>query len=344
MHAALAPLLKKPEGGWHQIFNMINMNGPTVIELINNSRKPLFTFELLPPLKGHSIDRIYNAIDRLMEFAPAYINFTSHRNEVVFAERADGLMEKRVTRKRPGTIALAAAVKYKYNVTVVPHVLCGGFTKEETENVLIEMNFLGINDVLALRGDPPKGSRVFIPEKEGHRYTNELVGQINDMNKGKYLDPALKSVSPTSFCIGVAGYPEKHFEAPNMKNDMVNLKRKVDAGAQYIVTQMFFDNKKFYEFRDECRNAGITVPVIPGIKPVTALTDMSLLPQTFHIDLPEELVHELLKCTTDDDVREAGIEWATMQSRELLKNEVPGIHYYTLGRSDNVARIVKASY
>jgi len=320
------------------------MNGPTVIDLIKNSKGPLFTFELLPPLKGHSIDRIYNAIDRLIEFAPAYINFTSHRNEAVLVERPDGLIEKKVTKKRPGTIALAAAVKYKYNVTVVPHVLCGGFTKEETENALIDMNFLGINDVLALRGDPPRGSRVFIPEKEGHRYTNELVEQISNMNRGRYLDATMQEAMPTSFCIGVAGYPEKHFEAPNMQTDMACLKRKVDAGASYIVTQMFFDNAKFFAFRDECRNAGIKVPVIPGIKPVTALTDMSLLPQTFHIDLPQELVHELRKCTTDEEVREAGIEWATMQSRELLKNEVPGIHYYTLGRSDNIARIVKASY
>lgn len=320
------------------------MNGPTVIDLIKNSKGPLFTFELLPPLKGHSIERIYNAIDRLIEFAPAYINFTSHRNEAVLVERPDGLIEKKVTKKRPGTIALAAAVKYKYNVTVVPHVLCGGFTKEETENALIDMNFLGINDVLALRGDPPRGSRVFIPEKEGHRYTNELVEQISNMNRGKYLDATMQEAMPTSFCIGVAGYPEKHFEAPNMHSDMVCLKRKVDAGASYIVTQMFFDNAKFFAFRDECRKAGITVPVIPGIKPVTALTDMSLLPQTFHIDLPQELVHELRRCTTDEEVRETGIEWATMQSRELLKNEVPGIHYYTLGRSDNIARIVKASY
>jgi methylenetetrahydrofolate reductase (NADPH) len=320
------------------------MKGPTVIDLIHNAKKPLFTFELLPPLKGHSIDRIYSAIDRLIEFAPAYINFTSHRNEAVLVERPDGLIEKKITRKRPGTIALAAAVKYKYNVTVVPHILCGGFTREETENALIEMNFLGINDLLALRGDPPKGSRTFIPEKDGHCYTNELVEQINSMNRGKYLDSTMQNALPTAFCIGVAGYPEKHFEAPNMKSDMAALKRKVDAGASYIVTQMFFDNSRFFAFRDDCRKAGITVPVIPGIKPVTALTDMSLLPQTFHIDLPEELVHELRKCTTDDEVREAGIEWTTMQSRELLKNEVPGIHYYTLGRSDNIARIVKASY
>jgi len=320
------------------------MKGPTVIDLINNSKKPLFTFELLPPLKGHSIERIYSAIDRLMEFAPAYINFTSHRNEAVLVERPDGLIEKKITRKRPGTIALAAAVKYKYNVTVVPHILCGGFTREETENVLIDMNFLGINDVLALRGDPPKGSRTFIPEKDGHRYTNELVEQISNMNRGKYLDESMQNATATSFCIGVAGYPEKHFEAPNMKSDMDSLKRKVDAGASYIVTQMFFDNSKFYAFRDDCRNAGITVPIIPGIKPVSALTDMSLLPQTFHIDLPEELVHELRKCRSDEEVRETGIEWTTLQSQDLLKNEVPGIHYYTLGRSDNVARIVKASF
>ncbi len=320
------------------------MNGLTVKEIINNSRKPLFTFELLPPQKGHSIDKIYSAIDRLMEFEPSYINFTSHRNEVTLTERSDGLVEKKVIRKRPGTIALAAAVKYKYNVTVVPHVLCGGFTREETENALIEMNFLGINDVLALRGDPPKGTRAFVPEKEGHRYTNELVQQIVDLNNGRYLDPALKNPAPTSFCIGVAGYPEKHFEAPNMTSDIANLKRKVDAGADYIVTQMFFDNNKFFAFRDECYKAGITVPIIPGIKPVTALNDIGLLPQTFHLDLPEELMHELQKCKTDDEVREVGIEWGTLQSRGLLKKEVPGIHFYTLGRSDNIARIVKASY
>ena len=215
---------------------------------------------------------------------------------------------------------------------------------EETENALIEMNFLGINDVLALRGDPPRGSRVFIPNQGGHRNTNELVEQIVNMNNGHYLDPELKNTAATSFCIGVAAYPEKHFEAPNMKSDMVNLKRKIDAGACYIVTQMFFDNQKFYAFRDAVRDAGINVPLIPGIKPVTAMTDVSLLPQTFHIDMPEELVHALSGCRTDEEAREVGIEWMTMQSRDLLKNEVPGIHYYTLGRSDNIARIVKASF
>jgi methylenetetrahydrofolate reductase (NADPH) len=320
------------------------MEKTTVIDLIRNSKRPLFTFELLPPLKGHSIERIYNSIETLLEYEPAYINFTSHRNEEVLTERPDGLLERRITRKRPGTIALAAAVKYRYNVNVVPHILCGGFTKEETENALIEMNFLGINDVLALRGDPPRGSRVFIPNAGGHRNTNELVEQIADMNRGRYLDPGLRNSAATSFCIGVAGYPEKHFEAPNLKSDMVNLKRKVDAGACYIVTQMFFDNARFYEFRDAVRAMGITVPVIPGIKPVSAMTDVNLLPQTFHIDMPEELVHALSQCRSDEEAREAGIEWATMQSHDLLKNEVPGIHYYTLGRSDNIARIVRATF
>ena len=316
----------------------------SVIEKINNSKGPLFTFELLPPLKGHSIERTYAAIDRLIEFNPAYINFTSHRNETTYRERPDGLIEKRVTRIRPGTIALAAAVKYKYNITVVPHILCGGFSKEETENVLIEMNFLGIDDVLALRGDPQKGSRVFIPEKEGHTNTFELVQQVINMNNGKYLEESLEDASPTSFCIGVAGYPEKHFEAPNRQVDMEHLKHKVEAGASYIVTQMFFDNQKFIKFRDECKKNGIKVPVIAGIKPISALNDIKLLPQTFHIDVPNDLVNAVQKCKTDKDAREVGIEWAATQSKELIKEGVPGIHYYTLGRSDNIARIVKASF
>ncbi|HCI54596.1 MAG TPA: methylenetetrahydrofolate reductase [NAD(P)H] [Bacteroidales bacterium] len=316
----------------------------TVIELIKKAKGPLFTFELLPPLKGHSIERIYNTIDRLMEYQPAYINFTTHRNEIIYRDRPDGLLEKRVVRLRPGTVALAAAVKYKYNITVVPHILCGGFTREETENVLIEMRFLGINDLLALRGDPQKGSRVFIPEKNGHTHTWELVKQIADMNKGKYLEDTLENAEPSSFCIGVAGYPEKHFEAPNKQVDMEHLKMKVDAGAHYIVTQMFFNNEHFYRFRNECREAGIDVPIIPGLKPISALNDINLLPQTFHVEIPNELVNVLKKCKTDEEARETGIDWATMQSKDLIKNGVPGIHYYTLGRSDNIARIVKASF
>ncbi len=316
----------------------------SVTDKIKNAKGTLFTFELLPPLKGHSIERIYATIDRLIEFEPAYINFTTHRNEITYKERPDGLLERKVTRLRPGTIALAAAVKYKYNITVVPHILCGGFTKEETENALIEMNFLGINDVLALRGDPQRGSRSFIPEKTGHTHTSELVKQIIDMNHGRYLEESLVDPIPTDFCVGVAGYPEKHFEAPNRQTDLENLKHKVDAGASYVVTQMFFDNKRFFRFRDECRCMGIDVPIIAGLKPVSALNDVNMLPQTFHIDMPNELVRELKKCTTDNEAREVGIEWASMQSKELIKEGVPGIHYYTLGRSDNIARIVKAAF
>jgi methylenetetrahydrofolate reductase (NADPH) len=316
----------------------------SVIDKIKEAKGPLFTFELLPPLKGHSIERIYTAIERLLEYNPAYINFTSHRNEIVYKERPDGLIEKKIVRLRPGTVALAASVKYKYNIPVVPHILCGGYTKEETENLLIEMKFLGIDDVLALRGDPPKGSRSFIPEKSGHKYTVELVKQIADMNHGKYLEDTLVNAEPANFCIGVAGYPEKHFEAPNRRVDMQNLKMKVDAGASYVVTQMFFDNKKFCRFREECREAGIDVPIIPGIKPISALNDINLLPQTFHIDLPSDLFNAVKKCKNDGEAREVGIEWATEQSRDLIKMGVPGIHYYTLGRSDNIARIVKASY
>jgi methylenetetrahydrofolate reductase (NADPH) len=316
----------------------------SVIDKIKNAKSTLFTFELLPPLKGHSIEKVYAAIDRLVEFEPAYINFTTHRNETTFKERSDGLLEKRVTRLRPGTIALAAAVRYKYNLTVVPHLLCGGFTKEETENVLIEMNFLGIDDVLALRGDPQRGSRTFIPEKDGHTHTWQLVKQIRDMNNGNYLEESLEDTTPSNFCIGVAAYPEKHFEAPNLQIDMENLKYKVDAGASYIVTQMFFDNSKFFSFRDECRRMGINVPIIAGIKPISALNDIKLLPQTFHIDVPNDLVNAIRKCTTDKEAREAGIEWTIMQSKELIKEGVPGIHYYTLGRADNIARIVKAAF
>lgn len=330
--------MKRPLNGWPLTYRIMR-----VIDKINSAKRPLFTFELLPPLKGHSIDRIYVAIDRLIEFEPAYINFTSHRNEVEYRERPDGLAERYTVRKRPGTIALAAAVKYKYNITVVPHLLVGGFTKEETENAMIEMNFLGIHDLLALRGDPPRGSRMFMPEEGGHMYASDLVGQIAGLNNGKYLDNFDNS-APTNFCIGVAGYPEKHIESPNHKTDIENLKKKVDAGADYVVTQMFFDNSRYFAFRDRCREAGITVPVIPGLKPVSALTDIKLLPQTFNIDLPEELASELNRCKTNAEAVEVGVEWTTMQSKELLAHDVPGIHYYTLGRSDNIARIVRATF
>ena len=315
----------------------------TVKEILSNAKSPLFTFELLPPLKGHSLERVYTAIDRLIEFEPAYINFTSHRNEVIYKERPDGLLEKRTIRKRPGTIALAAAVRYKYNITVVPHMLVGGFSKQETENALIEMNFLGIDDVLALRGDPPPGTRMFLPERGGHKYASELVKQIVNMNKGKYIDE-VEQTTPTKFCIGVGGYPEKHIESPNIQFDLEMLKKKVEAGADYVVSQMFFDNSRFFSFVERCREAGIKVPIIPGIKPIVSLNDMKVLPQTFKIDLPDALTRELLKCKTNEEAWQVGVDWATMQSKELLANNVPGIHYYTLGASDNICRIVKGAY
>jgi len=315
-----------------------------VIDKIKKSNKALFTFELLPPLKGHTIQEIYDTIDPLMEFNPAYINITYHQQEVQYKRRPDGLMEQRVIRKRPGTVAIAAAIQNKYNITVVPHMICGGFTKEETEDALIDLHFLGINNLLVLRGDPEKGKRKFIPEKGGHTYSSELIEQIMKLNKGRYLHEEMEDAMPTDFSLGVAGYPEKHIEAPNMETDLEYLKLKIDKGAEYIVTQLFFDNQKYFDFVEKCKSKGINVPIIPGIKPVSTLNDSSLLPQTFNIDLPNDLIIEIKKCNTTEQVRQIGVEWATMQSKELIKYGVPGIHYYTLDQSDNIEKIARAVF
>jgi len=315
-----------------------------VIDKIKSAKKALFTFELLPPLKGHTIQEIYDTIDPLIEYNPAYINITYHQQEVVYKSRPDGLMEKRVIRKRPGTVAIAAAVQNKYKITVVPHMICGGFTKEETEDALIDFHFLGINNLLVLRGDPEKGKRKFIPVEGGHAHSSDLIEQIMNLNKGKYLHEELEDAMPTDFSVGVAGYPEKHIEAPNMDSDLEYLKLKIQKGAEYIVTQMFFDNRKYFDFVNKCREIGIDVPIIPGIKPVSTLNDISLLPQTFSIDLPTELINEIKKCRTNKDVRQVGVEWATMQSNELIKFGVPGIHYYTLDQSDNIKKIVSSVF
>lgn len=315
-----------------------------VNDIIKNAKKPLFTFELLPPLKGNSIDTIYNAIDPLIEFDPAYINITYHSHDVVYKERKDGLLEKKIIRKRPGTVALSAAIKNKYKITVVTHLICAGLTKEETEDILIDLNFLGIHNLLVLRGDPPRSKRIFIPEKGGHTHSIEMVKQVVDFNHGKYLDAEMENTKISDFCIGVAGYPEKHSEAPNLEYDLNFLKEKVDAGADYIVTQMFFDNKKYFDFVDLCRKKGITVPIVPGIKPISSLNDIDLLPQVFRIDIPEDLVNEIKKCKTNSDVRQLGVEWTTKQSQELIQHGVPGIHYYTLGQSDNIKKIAKAVF
>ncbi|MCK5029676.1 MAG: methylenetetrahydrofolate reductase [NAD(P)H] [Bacteroidales bacterium] len=315
-----------------------------VIDIINSAKKPLFTFELLPPLKGHNIETIYNAIDPLIEFDPAYINITYHSHDVVYKERNDGLLEKKIIRKRTGTVALSAAIKNKYKITVVTHLICAGLTKEETEDILIDLNFLGIHNLLVLRGDPPKSKRLFIPENGGHAHSVDMVKQVVDLNNAKYLDDELENAKSSNFCIGVAGYPEKHSEAPNMDSDLNFLKEKVDAGAEYIVTQMFFDNQKYFDFVEKCRAKGINVPIVPGIKPISSLKDIDLLPQIFRIDIPEDLVKEIKKCKTNSEVRELGVEWTTKQSKELMNFGVPGIHYYTLGQSDNIKKIAKAVF
>jgi len=315
-----------------------------VIDKIKKAKNTLFTFELLPPLKGHTIDEIYAAIDPLIEFNPAYINITYHQQEVIYKNREDGFLEKKIIRKRPGTVAIAAAIQNKYKITVVPHMVCGGFTKEETEDALIDLHFLGINNLLVLRGDPVPGNKRFIPEPGGHKHSNELIEQIMDLNQGKYLHEHLVNAMPTNFSVGVAGYPEKHVEAPNMEVDLEYLKLKIDKGAEYIVTQMFFENQKYFDFVEKCRSVGIDVPIIPGIKPVATLNDVRLLPRTFNIDLPNELIGEIKKCASNKEVRQVGVDWAIMQSKELIQNGVPGIHYYTLDQSDNIRKIAKAVF
>ena len=313
-----------------------------VTEILNASAGTVFSFELLPPLKGNDAGHIYRTIENLLDFKPAYINITTHRDETEFQELPDGTIRKKVTRKRPGTVAIAASIQYKYGIPVVPHVVCGGFTRSETEYMLIDLNFLGIKNVLALRGDGIRGEHVFKPEPGGHLYASELVTQIANLKSGKYLDPDLKNNTPLDFCIGVAGYPEKHNEAPNPETDLINLKKKVDAGAEYIVTQMFFDNRKYYEFLENCRNMGITVPIIPGIKPISLMNQLTVLPKIFNINLPGDLVNELMKCKTNEEVKRVGTEWSVFQVKDLVMNHVPCLHIYTYGISDNVREIISA--
>lgn len=311
-----------------------------VTDHLKAAKETLFSFEILPPLKGKSIQSIYDGINPLMEFNPKFVNVTYHREEYIYKERENGLLEKIAIRKRPGTVGICAAIMNKYNVDAVPHLICGGFNKEETENALIDLQFLGIDNVLALRGDSIKTEANFRPHKDGHEFAVELIDQITDMNKGNYLIDDIK-LEPTDFCIGAAGYPEKHFEAMNLTTDLKYLKAKVDAGADYIVTQMFFDNSKYFAFVEACRAVGIEVPIIPGLKPIKSLNHISFLPKFFHIDYPDELSKELLKCKTNDDVRTVGIEWGIQQSKELKNAGVPCIHYYTMSNSDCVKSIAK---
>ncbi len=306
--------------------------------------KTLFAFELLPPLKGDNIDTIFDTIQRLVPYDPSYINVTYHREEVKLIERPDGLLERRVVRKRPGTVGIAAAIMARYGIEVVPHLICGGFSKYDVEDALIDLSFLGIDNVLALRGDNLRGERTFRPAPGGYLHAVELVQQIMHMNRGEYLDSELEHAKPTSFCVGVAGYPEKHAEAPNMATDIAHLKAKIDAGASYVVTQMFFDNAKYFAYVEACRAAGITVPIVAGLKPFTTKTQLSLLPQTFGVDLPDDLVQAVEQCKDNAAVREVGIEWAVQQGRELMAAGVPALHFYTMGKADNVERIAKTLF
>lgn len=315
-----------------------------VIDIIRGGKAPFASFELVPPLKGSDINKLYRAIEPLMEFAPPFINITFHRDEVEYRQRPDGKFEKVILTKRPGSVAIAAAIMKRFPVEVVPHLICGGRTRHQLENDLIDLNFLDIQNVMALRGDAIPGEKYFTPEPEGHRYSCELVRQIHRMNEGIYLDDSLTDAVRTGFCIGVAAYPEKHDEAPNLEMDIENLKCKVEAGADYIVTQMFFDNRKFFHFVEKCRSVGIQVPIIPGLKPISTRKHIEMLPRAFGIDLPQELMNEIRKCKDDRDIYQAGIEWCTAQSRELLAHGAPAIHYYTMGKADNVREILKKAF
>ena len=311
-----------------------------VIDLLKNTDKTLFSFELLPPLRGGNIESVYRVIDPLIEFNPININITYHQQEVVYKKLPSGLLQKKTVRKRPGTVAISAAIKYRYpQLEVVPHLICGGFTKSETEYALIDLHFLGIENLLVLRGDPPKSQRLFQPDPEGHEWAIGLIKQIINLNKGIYQDDELRNKTATDFSVGVAGYPEKHFEAANIDADLKYLREKVDAGADYIITQMFFDNKVFFDFVERCRNFGIEVPIIPGIKPISSMNDLRLLPLVFHIDIPEGLAAGLRKCKTNEAAIQLGVEWAVKQSLELKKYGVPALHYFTIGVTDNIRQI-----
>jgi methylenetetrahydrofolate reductase (NADPH) len=312
--------------------------------LKNQQNKTLFSIEILPPVKGESIQNIFSAVDTLMEFKPVFIDVTYHREEYVYKEIQAGLLKKELTRKRPGTVAICAALMNRYKVETVPHIICGGFSKEETENALIDLHFLGIDNVLVLRGDPVKSEGAFMAHPEGHRYATDLLGQVVNMNKGKYLDNNIQNAEATNFCIGVAAYPEKHFEAPNLHQDLKYLKMKIEMGADYIVTQMFFDNQAYFDFVKQCRDTGINVPIIPGLKPLTTKGQLSALPRTFHIDMPNDLVKEVEKCKDNEAVKQVGIEWCIQQSKELIAFGVPCLHYYTMSKSTAIKEVASAIF
>ncbi len=314
-----------------------------VTEHIKNASQTLFSFEILPPLKGQSMQAIIDTIEPLMEFKPPFVDVTYHREEYVYKKRPDGFLEKVTTRKRPGTVGICAAIINRFHIDAVPHIICGGFSKDETEDALIDLDFLGIDNVLVLRGDPIKSEGAFQPDPGGHHYASQLLEQVMNMNKGIYLHEETEG-NRTNFCIGVAGYPEKHFEAPNLSSDIRYLKKKVEMGAEYVVTQMFFDNKDFFAFQQKCRDEGITVPIIPGLKPITTLKQMTALPRTFFINMPEDLVKALEACKDNAAAKRVGIEWCIQQSKELMAAGVPVLHYYTMSRADAVKEIAGALF
>ena len=311
-----------------------------VTQHIENAKgETLFSFEIIPPQKGKSIQELYDNIDPLMEFKPPFIDVTTSREEFIYVNKGNGLLEKKLTRMRPGTLGICASIKHKYNVDTVPHVLCGGFTKEETEYLLVDCHYLGIDNVMALRGDAMKDEQSFVPTKGGNKYASDLVSQIYQLNQGKYLHEVMDIDNKADFCIGVAGYPEKHLESPSLQTDLKRLKEKVDAGADYVVTQMFFDNAKYFEFVAKAREMGITVPIIPGIKPIAVERHLQVLPQIFRINLPEDLIAAVEKCKNNAEIRQVGIEWAIQQSIELKAAGVPVLHYYSMGKSENIRQI-----
>ena len=316
-----------------------------VIDILNGKRRPFASFELVPPLKGSDASRLYQSLDPLMEFQPPFINITCHRDEIEFVPNGDGTFTRMTLAKRPGTVAIVAAIMRRYpKLEIVPHVICGGSSCSRVESELLDLHFLGINNIMALRGDALPGQKHFLPESDGFSHSSELVEMISNLNRGQYLDPTVTNGLATDFCIGVAGYPEKHFEAANLESDIQNLRGKVEAGADYIVTQMFFDNEKFFRFVELCRKAGINVPIIPGLKPISSKKQIDLLPRAFHIDIPQELVTLMEKTKTAEDAYNLGIEWAIKQSRELLEHGFPAIHYYTMAKPDNVCQIVRAVF
>lgn len=303
--------------------------------------KPLVSFEVLPPLKGGGMQSIFEILDPLMEFKPPFVDVTYHREEFLYKETSEGFYEKTAIRKRPGTVGICASIIHRYGVDAVPHLICGGFTKSETEDVLIDLNFLNINNVLALRGDPRKFEIKFSPEPNGNISAIDLVSQIKSMNEGTYLDQNIVNGNKSDFCIGVAGYPEKHYEAPNMNLDLQFTKAKVDAGAHYIVTQMFFDTQKYIDYVQLCRQTGIDVPIVPGLKPITKKAQLTSIPRQFFINMPEDLVNEVMACKDDIAVKQVGMEWCIAQSKELLNFGVPCLHYYTMGDVKTISKIIE---